>query len=83
LRSQRALDSARDCCEQLIFGAAPASPAASACLMFEPGPWDKREGIESAHVFSKQRKLLYGKVHHTNTHARATVLLPAARCTQK
>ena len=31
--------------------------------LFEPGPWDKREGIESAHVFSKKRKLLYGAEH--------------------
>ena len=36
-------------------------------LLFEPGPWDKREGVTSAHVFSKQRKLLYGADHdHAN-----------------
>lgn len=32
-------------------------------LLFEPGPWDKKVGTESAHVFSKKRKLLYGRDH--------------------
>ena len=31
-------------------------------LLFEPGPWDK-QSAESAHVFSKKRKLLYGRDH--------------------
>ena len=31
--------------------------------LFEPGPWDKRQGSDSAHVFSKKRKLLYGNDH--------------------
>jgi hypothetical protein len=32
-------------------------------LLFEPGPWDRKTGAESAHVFSKKRKLLYGRDH--------------------
>ena len=32
-------------------------------MLFEPGPWDKRKDIESAHVFSQKRKLLYGAEH--------------------
>ena len=31
--------------------------------LFEPGPWDNKEKTESVHVFSKKRKLMYGKDH--------------------
>ena len=37
------------------------SPSMS--TLFEPGPWDNQEKTESAHVFSKKRKLMYGDDH--------------------
>ena len=35
--------------------------------MFDGGPWDNK-AVEGAHVFSKERKLLYGNQHDSAEH---------------
>ena len=39
--------------------------------MFDGGPWDSKAAVAGAHVFSKERKLLYGNEHDRAEHLAA------------